>query len=600
VSSVPGRRSQAGKKPTTNKYTLGRVSLQLAVMLLSATPRHGLTGRPTLTPRPLRPRYDAAVGQEAVRGCGPLLPARLPLRRSNPRPAIGYVEAPAEEASTEEEVAAKDETFQWTKNWYPIIPLDMLEESQGQGFESGVPQIQRQAILGRDIVLWKDAEGKWRAVEDRCSHRLAALSLGSVQEDGTLACRYHGWCFNGKGECTRIPQAIDAASEATACASSRSKIQAFPTAEAHGLLWVWPDDSPSAWEEASVAEPIVGRVRGPKAKWGVFEVPVSYINSVENIVDPSHANFLHEGLTVFGSKFNPGNSRTIDMFNTLKQPSLKGGFQLAYTAPSKDDNGVQQGVEFRPPSLTAISIQPYGMDASFELHWVPCRPGMTRTVFSMDVQPPKPRADTEKNFLQKMASAMKMLQLIFGTLQTRIVPKFLMHIYQQNYINRQDMAIVHAQDLELFWSEKPWQQLYYLPTLSDVGVVNFRQWLTRFGGGGPKWYGRQTEKEAIANIKYADLFNKWEQHSKYCPTCRRTLKTIGFLDSVLPKVTMCLLGAAAALAAFRSADPRWAVMALIAAGLTMLGRHEAQKIRHRLITYVPSAGIPEFSFKWRS
>ena len=87
---------------------------------------------------------------------------------------------------------ADNEDFQWTKQWYPLVPLKLLEECQGQGFASGLPEIQRMSILGQDIVVWKDSEGKWRAVEDRCAHRSAALSLGSVQDDGTLACRYHG------------------------------------------------------------------------------------------------------------------------------------------------------------------------------------------------------------------------------------------------------------------------------------------------------------------------------------------------------------------------------------------------------------------------
>ena len=31
-------------------------------------------------------------------------------------------------------------------------------------------------LLGRDLELWRDAQGDWRAFEDRCPHRLAPLS----------------------------------------------------------------------------------------------------------------------------------------------------------------------------------------------------------------------------------------------------------------------------------------------------------------------------------------------------------------------------------------------------------------------------------------
>lgn len=37
-------------------------------------------------------------------------------------------------------------------------------------------------------------------------------------------------------------------------------------------------------------------------------------------------------------------------------------------------------------------------------------------------------------------------------------------------------------------------QAFYMPTRSDEGVRAFRQWLQKFGGGGPQWavsYPRQ-------------------------------------------------------------------------------------------------------------
>jgi nitrite reductase/ring-hydroxylating ferredoxin subunit len=43
---------------------------------------------------------------------------------------------------------------------------------------------------------------RWRAFEDRCPHRLAPLSEGRVEADGTLLCAYHAWRFDGGGACT--------------------------------------------------------------------------------------------------------------------------------------------------------------------------------------------------------------------------------------------------------------------------------------------------------------------------------------------------------------------------------------------------------------
>ena len=37
--------------------------------------------------------------------------------------------------------------------------------------------------------------------------RLAALSDGHISGKGDIVCPYHGWEFNGEGQCTHNPQA---------------------------------------------------------------------------------------------------------------------------------------------------------------------------------------------------------------------------------------------------------------------------------------------------------------------------------------------------------------------------------------------------------
>ena len=63
-------------------------------------------------------------------------------------------------------------------------------------------------ILGEAVVLWRDGNGTARAVNDRCLHRTAKLSLGTV-ENGHIVCPYHGWAFDGAGRCVRVPQHVE-------------------------------------------------------------------------------------------------------------------------------------------------------------------------------------------------------------------------------------------------------------------------------------------------------------------------------------------------------------------------------------------------------
>lgn len=62
--------------------------------------------------------------------------------------------------------------------------------------------------MGIDVVVWWDRnESQWKVMDDTCPHRLAPLSDGRIDQWGRLQCVYHGWCFNGKGDCKLIPQA---------------------------------------------------------------------------------------------------------------------------------------------------------------------------------------------------------------------------------------------------------------------------------------------------------------------------------------------------------------------------------------------------------
>ena len=58
-------------------------------------------------------------------------------------------------------------------------------------------------IAGEKLVVFRSSEDHWHALLDRCPHRGAALSLGTVTDDGSLQCRYHGWRFRGDGACAR-------------------------------------------------------------------------------------------------------------------------------------------------------------------------------------------------------------------------------------------------------------------------------------------------------------------------------------------------------------------------------------------------------------
>jgi nitrite reductase/ring-hydroxylating ferredoxin subunit len=80
--------------------------------------------------------------------------------------------------------------------WWPVALSEQVDGRKPLGV----------VCDGEPIVLYRDATGHVRALEDRCRHRRAPLSLGRVTADGRLQCGYHGWTYDGlSGACTGIP-----------------------------------------------------------------------------------------------------------------------------------------------------------------------------------------------------------------------------------------------------------------------------------------------------------------------------------------------------------------------------------------------------------
>src|SRR5215470_1465841 len=79
--------------------------------------------------------------------------------------------------------------------WHPIALASDLTDEKPVKFVR---------ILGEDLVLFKDKQGRLGLLEDRCSHRGASLSYGRVEERG-IACPYHGWLYDTKGNCLECP-----------------------------------------------------------------------------------------------------------------------------------------------------------------------------------------------------------------------------------------------------------------------------------------------------------------------------------------------------------------------------------------------------------
>ncbi|MEH2463778.1 MAG: Rieske 2Fe-2S domain-containing protein [Nostoc sp.] len=205
-----------------------------------------------------------------------------------------------------------------------------------------------------------DLERQNSKMDDVCPHKLVRLSMGSITEDGNLMCRHHGWCFNSEGKCTHIPMLAGSQAEVTACDSLRSRITTYPTQVTQKLLWVWPDDSSTAFEDCNSKQPAIipeSELDISSSSWHMTEVPVGYTVSVESTFDPSHAEFLHEGIGIF----SPKTAVPMEHFESVGEISAQEGFTLKHQGYNLFNKDMEAMRKFIPPSYnTTIYRYPNG------------------------------------------------------------------------------------------------------------------------------------------------------------------------------------------------------------------------------------------------
>ena len=143
-------------------------------------------------------------------------------------------------------------------------------------------------VMEEPIVLFRDASGRPSALLDRCLHRNAALSGGDLF-DGCIGCPYHGWTYNGSGECITVPS--EGPSERPRVAR---RLERFPCVEQDGLVWVYMGDADQATKHEPFRFPHHGE-RDWRTYYMLTRFDGDVTDLVENFMDVPHTAFVHAG-----------------------------------------------------------------------------------------------------------------------------------------------------------------------------------------------------------------------------------------------------------------------------------------------------------------
>lgn len=92
-------------------------------------------------------------------------------------------------------------------------------------------------LLGRDLAVYRGADGRVAALDAYCAHMGAHLAEGRV-EGNELRCFFHHWRYDAQGQCTDIP-CLEGKPTA------RMRVRRWPTAERYGMVWLWTGEAPA-------------------------------------------------------------------------------------------------------------------------------------------------------------------------------------------------------------------------------------------------------------------------------------------------------------------------------------------------------------------
>ena len=141
----------------------------------------------------------------------------------------------------------------------------------------------RRILLNEPVVLFRTDSGKAVALEDRCCHRQAPLSMGKLVGN-IVECPYHGLQFDPTGKCVKVP------SQERVPANAR--VKSYPLVERYHWLWIWLGD-PAKADPALIED--FHFLDDPAWGYGgsYLKVEANYLLLVENLLDTTHLPFLH-------------------------------------------------------------------------------------------------------------------------------------------------------------------------------------------------------------------------------------------------------------------------------------------------------------------
>ncbi len=144
-------------------------------------------------------------------------------------------------------------------------------------------EMRRRILLDEPVLLFRRDDGVPIALEDRCCHRQAPLSMCKLTGN-IVQCPYHGLQFDTTGKCVKVPSQD--------LVPKNAKVRSFPVVERNHWIWIWMGD-PAKADPALIEDFHWMDDAGWRFGGSYLHVDAHYLLVVENLLDTTHLPFLH-------------------------------------------------------------------------------------------------------------------------------------------------------------------------------------------------------------------------------------------------------------------------------------------------------------------
>lgn len=165
-------------------------------------------------------------------------------------------------------------------HWYPILTSTTLKQNKIQPIQ----------VDSKHYVLYKNTENNEIYMHTRwCPHRGADLQYGVLKScNNSISCPYHGWEFDNHTGCVRY---IPSNSLCFPYDDNNINIGTYFIHDDSCLIWLYYGDEQSCPIDGP---PDLLTYIDDDKTIGSKVIHTNWLNVIENAIDPSHPNFVHD------------------------------------------------------------------------------------------------------------------------------------------------------------------------------------------------------------------------------------------------------------------------------------------------------------------